>query len=119
MAYSALEAMVGWLASLDYRASTVVPPDAPGEFVTVERTGGGVDSYVDKPVFAVQAWAATDARAEEIANAIRYAALTTAPPAGIHSFTGFDGPYRFYDESTRSPRHQLVIYASAQLAIND
>lgn len=117
MAYSALEAMVAWLAGLGYRTSTVVPANAPDEFVTVERTGGGVDSYVDKPVFAVQAWGATDARAEEIANGIRYAALTSAPPAGVHSFTGFDGPYRLYDENTRCPRYQLVIYASAQLAI--
>lgn len=117
MAYSALEAMVTWLAGLGHAASTVVPQDAPDEFVTVERTGGSVASKVDHPVFAVQAWAPTDARAEALALAIREAALLSQPPAGIHSFTSVEGPYRFYDEFTRCPRHQLVITASAQLAI--
>lgn len=117
MAYSALESMVAWLAGLGYRASTIVPANAPAEFVTIERTGGGVDSYVDKPTFAIQVWAQTDARAEEMAGDIRFAALTAQPPRGFHSMRVNQGPYRFYDESTRSPRYQLVIDASAQLAI--
>ena len=115
MAYSALEAVVGWLAGLGYRASTIVPADAD-EFVTVERTGGGVSDYVDHPTFAVQAWAPTEERAEEMALAIRLAALT-GRPQGIHRFTEMQGPYRFYDENTRCPRWQLVLTASAQLAI--
>lgn len=117
--FSATEAMVAWLSSMGYRVSTRVPKDTPDEIVTVERTGGGVDGMVDHPMMAVQCWAPTEARAEEMANAIRLAALTTAPPAGVHSVRVNSGPYPFFDEDTRSPRYQLVLGLSSQLTTND
>lgn len=117
MAYSALEAVIVWLSAQGYRASTVVPAEAPAEFVTVERTGGTVDGKVDHPTFAIRTWAKTYARAEEMALEIRNAAALGRKPTGIHAFTGITGPYPIPDEFTGTPCQQLVLDASAQLAI--
>ena len=64
--YSITEQFVAWLNGLSFRASTWPPKDAD-EFVTVERTGGGVTDLVDHPLMAVQTWAATEDRAEAMA----------------------------------------------------
>lgn len=120
--YSVTEQLVSWLAALGYRASTRVPKDAPSnpeEFVTVERTGGGVSNMVDRPLVAVQAWAPTEERAERMATAIRNAALTMLPPKGVHSLRVNAGPYPFYDELTRCPRYQLVLDVACQLTDNE
>ena len=112
--YSITEAFVSWLASLGYAASTY-PPNDKTEFVTVERTGGGTGDLVDHPTIAVQTWAPTETRAEEMANAIRYAALTGARPNGVASINVNSGPYRFYDEDTRLPRYQTVLDCTARI----
>lgn len=114
MAYSVTEAFVTWLSSLGYTASTY-PPKSGSEFVTVERTGGGASDMVDRPMVAVQAWAATEPRAEEMANAIRKSALTGARPYGVASIRINSGPYPFWDESTRLPRYQLLLECAAQI----
>ena len=115
--FSVTGALVSWLSSLGYSASTRVPADMPGELVTVERVGGRVASYVDRASVAVQAWAATDAEAEALANEVRLDVLTSAPPAGIHSVRVESGPYQFFDPKTRRARYQLVLTVSCQLEI--
>ena len=110
--YSVTQAFVEWLADLGYAASTY-PPKTGNEFVTVERTGGFVEDLIDHPTMAIQAWAATETRAEEMANEIRVAAITSRP-CGV-SRISFDGLYPFWDESTRLPRYQLVLDCAAQL----
>lgn len=64
---------------------TKVPAQRPAEFVRVWRTGGAaVNRVIDRPIITVQAWAADDARAFEIANKCRdlllngYAGITLA-----------------------------------------
>lgn len=111
--YSVTEAFVSWLQSLGYRASTY-PPGTGTEFVTVERTGGGVDEYTDHPVMAVQTWAATEARAEEMAMSIRDSAVWDHPD-GVVKIAVNAGPYPFWDEDTRLPRYQLVLDCTCQL----
>ena len=109
--YSVTEQVIVWLANRGYRASTQVPENAPknpSEFVTVERTNGGVTNLVDNPQIVIQTWAATEARAEEMANEIKVAALTGELPVGMSSFIPSIGPYPFWDESTRCPRYQTV-----------
>lgn len=118
-AYSVTEAMVAWITSLGYACSARRVKGSPAELVTVERTGGGVTSMVDHPLMAVQAWAPTEERAEEMANALRVALLTTRPPRGIHGVRVNTGPYAFYDEATRSPRYQLVLDVASQLTTQD
>ena len=112
--YSITEEFVAWLGSLGYSASTVPPADG-AEFVTVERTGGSVADMVDHPSIAVQAWAQTAPRAEEMANEIRLAALTGPLPAGVTRIEVNSGPYSFYDESTRLPRYQIAFDVTCQL----
>ena len=116
--YSVTEEFVRWLTDLGYAASTRPPadaPDSPDEFVTVERTGGSVSDLVDHPGMAIQCWAPTEARAEEMANAVRVSLLTGALPHGVHSASVSSGPYRFFDAATRCPRYQLYVEAASQL----
>ena len=118
MAYSITEQVVAWLTGHGYAASTQPPadaPESPSEFVTVERTGGGVSDMVDHPMVAIQAWAASEARAEEMANDIRLVALTCAPPRGVFRMGVNSGPYPYWDEDTRCPRYQVVLDVTCQL----
>ena len=112
--YSVTEELVKWLAGHGYRASTQPPADA-GEFVTVERTGGAPADMVDYPELAVQTWAATEARAEEMSLAIRDELLLGDLPHGFHSVAVDSGPYPFWDESTRMPRFQAAYLCAAIL----
>jgi hypothetical protein len=112
--YSITEEFVNWLTAFGYRASTY-PPKTGDEFVTVERTGGGVADMIDHPMIAIQAWAKEESRAEEIANAIRLAAVAGLAPSGVHRVSVNSGPYPFYDESTRLPRYQVVFDVTCQL----
>ncbi|MBQ9021557.1 MAG: hypothetical protein IJ113_06045 [Eggerthellaceae bacterium] len=116
--YSVTEQLVAWLVGLGYRASTQPPkdsPDSPDEFVTVERTGGGSENLIDYPLIAIQTWAKTEPRAEEMANDIRARAILTEQPEGVHSMRVNAGPYPFYDEDTRCPRYQLVLDCTAKI----
>ena len=116
--YSVTEEVIDWLTSLGYSASTQVPataPKNPSEFVTVERTNGGVTNLVDNPQIVIQTWAKTEARAEEMANEIRLHALTSELPVGFGSFKPNIGPYPFWDENTRCPRYQTVYTCSAHV----
>lgn len=112
--YSVTEQFVAWLRGLGYAASTY-PPKSGSEFVTVQRTGGGVADMVDYPMIAVQAWAQSETRAEEMANEIRLAATTGAPPAGVHRIGVNAGPYPYWDDDTKMPRFQVVFDAACQL----
>ena len=112
--YSVTEQFVAWLDGLGYSASTY-PPDDGTEFVTVERTGGYVADMIDHPGIAVQTWAQTEPRAEEMANEIRLAALIGPLPYGVTRIEVNSGPYRFYDESTRLPRFQVAFDVTCQL----
>jgi len=112
--YSITEEFIRWLNALDFRASTY-PPKSGNEFVTVERTGGNVVDMVDHPVIAVQTWAATETRAEEMANTIRNTALLSTRPVGVNRIEVNSGPYPFWDESTRLPRYQIVFDVTCQL----
>lgn len=112
--YSITEQFVEWLSNLGYAASTQ-PPNSGTEFVTVERTGGYVADMVDHPSMAVQTWAQSAPRAEEMANGIRNAALIGSRPYGVHRIEVNSGPYSFYDESTRLPRYQIAFDVTCQL----
>ena len=110
--YSVEQSFVEWLAYRGYAASTY-PPDDGAEFVTVERTSGGVVDMIDHPTVAIQTWAQTAPRAEEMALAIRNALFYSRPEGVAH--IQVDGLYPFWDESTRLPRYQLVLDCTAQL----
>lgn len=113
--YSITEQFVAWLSSEGYAASTYPKADAPDEFVTVERTGGGTADMVDHPTVAIQTWAQTEARAEEMALSIRNALMTQSRPRGVTKVNVNSGPYPFWDESTGRPRYQAVYDCTSQL----
>lgn len=113
--YSVTESFVAWLSGEGFQASTYPPKDAPAEFVTVERTGGGTYDMVDHPTVAIQTWAQTEARAEEMAVEIRNSLMCNPRPKGITKVNVNSGPYPFWDESTGCPRYQLVLDCTAQL----
>jgi len=106
--YSITEQFVKWLSAKGYAASTY-PPKTGDEFVTVERTGGTVVDMVDHPSMAIQTWAETEARAEEMAIAIRDSLLLEGLPYGVHHVDVNSGPYPFWDDSTGKPRYQIAL----------
>lgn len=115
--YSIEEAVRDWLVDMGYDAYVRVPATRPSQFVTVERTGGGVENMVDYPIIAIQTWAQTQAEAEEAASAIRMVALVGELPVGVHSMRPNAGPYKFYDEDSMQPRYQVVFDVACQLVI--
>lgn len=112
--YSLTESLITWLSALGYTAHTRPPKNAPAEFVTVERTGGYTENFVDHASIAIQTWAATEARADEMANAIRYAAIVGERPDGI-AHMSVSGLYPFFDPSTGKPRYQLTLDVTAHI----
>lgn len=106
--YSVTESFVSWLAAQGYAASTWPTADAPDEFVTVERTGGGTSDMVDHPTMAIQTWAQTEVAAEAMAVEIRNKLMCESRPRGVTKVNVNAGPYPFWDEDTRCPRYQTV-----------
>ena len=110
--YSVEQSFVEWLSDRNYAASTY-PTKEGTEFVTVERTSGGVIDMLDHPTVAIQTWAQTAPRAEEMALSIRNALFYSRPEGVAH--IQVDGLYPFWDENTRLPRYQLVLDCTAQM----
>lgn len=115
MNYSIEQALIEWLESNGFAAYAQVPKNRPTRFVTVERTGGGVEDLVDHPLVAVQTWAKTQAQAEEDAVDVRNLALTAARPVGVNSMRVNSGPYKFYDEDSMMPRYQTLFDVTCQI----
>lgn len=51
--------------------SASVPKDRPARFITVERTGGALDTFRDLPIFAIQSWGMSVADAADLADDVR------------------------------------------------
>ena len=99
--------LCGALSAPVYRE---VPPEAdrPGDFVTVERTGGDLDRFGDRAVFAAQTWAATRKAAKLLAYEVADAAAT-APDLMEGCFTSFVTSLSNYtDPESGTPRYQVV-----------
>lgn len=114
--YSPTESLLDWLSEQGYTAHTYPPKNAPSEFVTAERTGGGMSDVVDHPTIAVQTWAQSEARAEEMALEIRNATLTSRP-YGFYAMAVNAGPYPFWDEETGCARYQ-TLYECTTVAVD-
>lgn len=87
---SSLEILIAWVKDvLDIDAGTYPPHDATTAteaaepFAVITRTGGAVDYPHDSPQFAVQLWAASEERAELLANLLAIA-CRTMPPDDSH-----------------------------------
>lgn len=68
----ALQVMVEQVTGTAVPASTKVPNPRPKEFLVVRRVGGSLrDLVTDVPVLQVEAWAATESRADRLAQVVR------------------------------------------------
>lgn len=102
-------ALIKWArAALGVPCYAIVPADAPGRFVTVERTGGGTSLGVDRPVVAFQCWAASRLEASELASALRSAIVTGARSIPEVCGASVSSTYDFPDPETRRARYQVV-----------
>ena len=97
------------------RVSNRVPESRPSKFVTVERTGGQRTHLWDSPMFAVQAWAATEAEASALADEVAVAILDWQRES-IVAYTDVRSVDAFPDPGARVPRFQLTVSATLALA---
>ena len=104
------ELLLGFLAGkVTVPVSVIVPEGRPAEFVRAWRTGGGpINRVLDEPLVTVQAWAASAARAEDIARECLHALLNdyTQMPL-VRGMEILSGPYMDPDPESRSPRYSI------------
>lgn len=99
--------VISYLKKNGINAVADVPKDRPGEFVTVERTGGSHDSVIlDRPTVAVQAWSTTRYKASELMNEVDAIMLKLPSVSGV-SRCRRNSMYNYPDESGQ-PRYQAV-----------
>lgn len=90
--------------------SSRVPETRPARFITVERTGGQRTHLWDSPMFAVQAWAATEAEASALADEVAVAILDWQLTPVV-AYSDVRSVYAFPDPDARVPRFQLTVSA--------
>ncbi len=111
MAFDVIEALVSWVpGALGVPCFARVPPDTPGVFATVERTGGAYSVGLDRPTLAVQAWAESEIAASRLALGLRDAlALRLARDVPQVCRCSVRSIYSFPDPDQRRARYQLVV----------
>lgn len=95
--------------------SNRVPESRPSKLITVERTGGQRTHLWDSPMFAVQAWAATEAEASALADDVADAILAWQLDP-IVAYSDVRSVYAFPDPDARVPRFQLTVSATLAIA---
>lgn len=94
----------------DVDAFMDVPEKRPARFVTVERTGGGVETFRDLPTLAVQAWAGSRYLASEFAQQVRdefiLGHLKFHPNVARVTVGSI---YNFPDPDSGHPRYQITL----------
>lgn len=90
------------------KAVLEVPRDAPGEFLSVELTGGNGLGFGSQAFVAVYSWAPTRRRAAEMAGLVELAV-----PMLLHEENVFDafpdGTYRLPDPATGGARYRTNV----------
>lgn len=85
-----------------------VPNPRPGEFISVERTGGSGSRFVRRVSLAVQSWALSRRRAAEIAAMVEQAVYDLVDEPNIFGAAP-DGTYRWPDPDSGQPRYQTNV----------
>lgn len=104
-----LQAMLG--RAIAYKVYAQVPPTHSDSFVSIERTGGTIDTFSDSPTFAVQAWAPAKAEAANLAEKIAVAIDNWPISDPAVADVRIDSLYDFADPDSRSQRFQLTVHA--------
>ena len=86
-----------------------VPSSRPASFVRAWRTGGGaVNRVIDQPLITVQAWAASDYEASELAGECRDLLLNEATGMPlVRQVEIVSGPYLDPDPDSQQPRYSV------------
>lgn len=85
-----------------------VPSVRPEVFITVERTGGRADRFLDYPQVAVQVWASSRAQASALAYDLRKACLKLQHKSWVARIE-LGGLYDFPDPDSRCYRYQFTL----------
>lgn len=84
-----------------------IPPDPPGSFVVIERTGGTMENRIFDSVFAIQSYATTLYGAANLNESVRAAMLEAATLQELASVR-LNSEYNYTDTSTKQYRYQGV-----------
>lgn len=101
--------IIAYLNERGFQTYANVPVTRPERFLTVERTGGGIDNYViDRPTVAIQAWGKKRLDASELAYSVKDAMVQMASEKDICKVS-INTIYNFPDLESGSARYQLVV----------
>lgn len=87
-----------------------VPSPRPIKFVTVERTGGFQDKWIDNPQLVFQVWADTRFNASTLAEKVKPVIQGLAYSEHIHR-VDITSTFNFPDPESGQARYQLVVVA--------
>lgn len=96
------------LTRLGVSAHAQVPEDRPDAFITVERTGGMSDRFLDRATLAVQVWAPTRARTLALTEDVRRKLWDIWRRPEVASID-IPSMYHFPDPDSQQERYQLVV----------
>lgn len=77
------------------------------EFVTVEKTGSGLENHIDRATIAVQSWSSSRAAAAALNERVK-SAMLASPARPEISRCGLNSDYNFPDLVRKRPRYQAV-----------
>lgn len=91
----------------DVPVAADIPAARPARFVTIERTGGRGDRFLDRPQVTVQCWESSRLAAADLALQVRAALIDVIV---LDSVTSIDvsGPYNWPDPKSGQARYQMV-----------
>jgi hypothetical protein len=115
--FDVVAALVEWLpGKLGVPAYSKVPAPRPSRFVTVTRTGGEAEKFLDRPTLAVQTWGESDLDAATLALTTRNA-LSRAAELEIPQICSckVEAIYDFPDPDSSQSRQQLTVRATTRL----
>lgn len=104
--------LIKWITTyLGVNAYGEKPAKEPVEYVTVERTGGGIALEHDTASFAVQCWAKTNAQASKLAHrlALSFPDMEDEPDV---CEVAVESVYRFDSPDSTHARYQITLNLS-------
>lgn len=98
------------------KVATKVPATRPASFVRVYRTGGAaLNRVLDQPQITVDAWAASEVDAFELASKCREALLSNASQMQlVRGATEVGGLHLNPDPGTNTPRYRFTVGLSVR-----
>lgn len=97
-----------WLEQqLALPVSAAVPEHPPGQFVVIEKTGGGYANRLASATLAVQSYAATTLQAAQLNQRVK-AAMHRLPQLPQVCAVKLNTDYNYPDTANKRPRYQAV-----------